>query len=49
VEPDQLRKLAESAGAVQLEVIPVADHFFAAGLADLSRLAAVWLECGLNA
>jgi alpha/beta superfamily hydrolase len=44
VEPDQLRELAESAGAVQLEVIPLADHFFAAGLADLSRLAAVWLD-----
>ncbi len=44
VEPDQLRELAESAGGVQLEVIPMADHFFAAGLADLSRLAAAWLD-----
>jgi alpha/beta superfamily hydrolase len=43
-EPDRLGELAESASGVQLEVIPLADHFFAAGLADLSRLAAVWLD-----
>ena len=44
VEPDALRELTESAGGVQLEVIPIADHFFAAGLADLSRLTAAWLD-----
>jgi hypothetical protein len=44
VEPDRLRELTERASGVRLEVIPVADHFFAAGLADISRLAAVWLE-----
>jgi pimeloyl-ACP methyl ester carboxylesterase len=44
VEPALLRELAETAGGVQLEVIPVADHFFGAGLADLGRLAADWLE-----
>jgi hypothetical protein len=38
-----LRELAETAGGVQLEVIPMADHFFGAGLADISRLAADWL------
>jgi hypothetical protein len=43
VEPERLRELTESAGGVRLEVISVADHFFAAGLADLSRLAADWL------
>ena len=44
VEPEQLRALSEKAGGVQLEVIPLADHFFATGLADISRLAAVWLD-----
>jgi hypothetical protein len=44
VEPDRLRQLTDSVSAVRLEVIPVADHFFAAGLADISRLAAGWLE-----
>ena len=44
VEPDRLRELTGRASGVRLEVIPVADHFFAAGLADISRLAAVWLE-----
>jgi hypothetical protein len=44
VEPTRLGELAGTAGGVQLEVIPMADHFFAAGLADLSRLAADWLE-----
>jgi len=44
VEPDRLRELTERASGVRLEVIPVADHFFAAGLAELSRLVAVWLE-----
>lgn len=44
VEPDRLRELTEGAGGVQLEVIPLADHFFGAGLADLSRLAAAWLH-----
>jgi pimeloyl-ACP methyl ester carboxylesterase len=39
-----LRELAERAGGVQLEVIPMADHFFGAGLADISRLAADWLD-----
>jgi len=39
-----LRELAETAGGVQLEVIPMADHFFGAGLADISRLAADWLD-----
>jgi len=29
-----------------LEVIPGADHFFMAGLADVSRLAREWLEAG---
>ena len=43
VAPAHLRKLAETAGGVQLQVIPEADHFFGAGLADLSRLAAEWL------
>ena len=39
-----LRVLAVTAAGVQLEVIPMADHFFGAGLADVSRLAASWLE-----
>ena len=43
-EPAALRDLAAAAGGVQLELIPIADHFFAAGLADLSRLSASWLE-----
>lgn len=43
VAPAHLRELAETAGGVQLQVIPEADHFFGAGLADLSRLAAEWL------
>jgi pimeloyl-ACP methyl ester carboxylesterase len=43
VSPAHLRELAETAGGVQLELIPEADHFFGAGLADLSRLAADWL------
>jgi alpha/beta superfamily hydrolase len=46
VEPDRLRGLAESAGGVKLEVIPDADHFFGAGLAELSRLAGDWLGAG---
>jgi alpha/beta superfamily hydrolase len=44
VEPDRLRELTEGVGGAQLEVIPLADHFFGAGLADLSRLAAAWLD-----
>jgi alpha/beta superfamily hydrolase len=44
VPPARLRDLAETAGGVQLELIPKADHFFGSGLADLSRLAAAWLE-----
>jgi alpha/beta superfamily hydrolase len=44
VEPERLRELTERASGVQLEVIPIADHFFGAGLADISRLAASWLE-----
>ena len=28
----------------RLEVIPDADHFFASGLADISRLAREWLQ-----
>jgi hypothetical protein len=46
VEPAALRQLAATAGAVQLERIPLADHFFGGGLADLSRLSASWLEAG---
>jgi hypothetical protein len=44
VEPARLHELARGAGGVKVEVVPMADHFFAAGLADLSRLAAAWLE-----
>jgi alpha/beta superfamily hydrolase len=43
VEPALLSDLVEGAGGAQLEVIPMADHFFGAGLADLGRLAADWL------
>jgi alpha/beta superfamily hydrolase len=39
-----LRELAATAGGVHLEVIPMADHFFGVGLADISRLVADWLE-----
>ena len=34
---------AAAAPGVQMEVIPIADHFFGAGLADISRIAADWL------
>jgi len=44
VEPSRLHELTEAAGGAELEVIPMADHFFGAGLADISRLAAAWLE-----
>jgi alpha/beta superfamily hydrolase len=44
VSPSELRDLADDAGGVELEVIPNADHFFGTGLADLSRIAANWLE-----
>jgi alpha/beta superfamily hydrolase len=44
VAPAELRELTRTAGGADLEVIPMADHFFGAGLADLSRLAATWLE-----
>jgi alpha/beta superfamily hydrolase len=44
VEPARLHELARGAGGVKVEVVPMADHFFGAGLADLSRLAAAWLE-----
>jgi alpha/beta superfamily hydrolase len=44
VEPGRLRELAESGSGVRLEVIPIADHFFAAGLADISRFASNWLQ-----
>lgn len=44
VSPSELRDLAEDAGGISLEVIPSADHFFGAGLADLSRIAANWLD-----
>jgi alpha/beta superfamily hydrolase len=43
VEPALLGELVERAGGAQLEVIPLADHFFGAGLADLGRVAADWL------
>jgi alpha/beta superfamily hydrolase len=39
----ELRELAEAVPGVQMEVIPIADHFFGAGLADISRIAADWL------
>ena len=39
-----LRGLAERAGAAPFECIAEADHFFGAGLADLGRTAAHWLE-----
>jgi pimeloyl-ACP methyl ester carboxylesterase len=42
-DPAALRDLAATAGGVQLELIPQADHFFGAGLADISRLSASWL------
>lgn len=44
VGPAALRDLVEAAGGVQLELIPLADHFFGAGLADISRLSAIWLQ-----
>jgi pimeloyl-ACP methyl ester carboxylesterase len=44
VDPAGLRDLAGAAGGVQLELIPLADHFFGAGLADISRLSASWLQ-----
>jgi alpha/beta superfamily hydrolase len=43
-EPDRLRELTERGSGVRFEVIPIADHFFAAGLADISRSAADWLD-----
>ena len=42
--PAALRDLAERAGAAHFECIAEADHFFGAGLADLGRTAAHWLE-----
>jgi len=44
VDEAELRELAEAAPGVQMEVIPIADHFFGAGLADISRIAADWLR-----
>jgi alpha/beta superfamily hydrolase len=41
--PAALSQALADAGEIRLEVIPRADHFFAAGLADLARLSAAWL------
>lgn len=43
-DPEALRDLAAAAGGVEVEWIPLADHFFGAGLADIGRLSASWLE-----
>ena len=42
--PGPLEALRVSLGAVRLEVVPEADHFFGSGLAEISRRAARWLE-----
>lgn len=42
--PDALESLRSSLGGFRLEVVPEADHFFGAGLAEVSRRAARWLE-----
>lgn len=39
-----LEPLVEAAPGARLEVVSRADHFFLAGLADVGRLAATWLE-----
>lgn len=41
--PAELGALAAAHAAAQLVVIPEADHFFRAGLAEISREAARWL------
>ncbi len=41
--PTELEALVRAAPAARLEVIPKADHFFMAGLAHISQLAATWL------
>jgi uncharacterized protein len=43
---DELAQLLGDGDRRRLEVIPGADHFFATGLADVSRLARVWLDQG---
>jgi len=40
----ELHAAFERAPAVELHVVPHADHFFAEGLAEIARLAAAWLE-----
>ncbi len=44
--PEELEPRVRDAVGARLEVIPRADHFFAAGLADVGRLAADWLGRG---
>jgi len=41
--PSALQGIAEQLSAGQLVVVPKADHFFSAGLAQLSRESAAWL------
>jgi alpha/beta superfamily hydrolase len=45
----ELEALAARSGAARLVVVPEADHFFAAGLADISRETALWLDQGPGA
>jgi alpha/beta superfamily hydrolase len=42
--PGPLESLRSAVGGVRLEVVPEADHFFASGLAEISRRASTWLE-----
>ena len=42
----ELAQLLGESDRRRLEVIPGADHFFASGLADVSRLARAWLDEG---
>jgi len=44
---DDLAQLLGDGDRRRLEVIPGADHFFARGLADISRLAREWLDEGI--
>ena len=40
----EIERLVDSARRARLEIVPEADHFFAVGLATLSRVAGEWLE-----
>ncbi len=40
----EIERLVDSARQARLEIVPEADHFFAVGLATISRVAGEWLE-----